>query len=241
MCLELLCTSTQSSNLKWVGGGGINSSRHQTSRWLKAAQSSTFGWSDAILFQGVGSSGAPPPPHSYWGSVTQLLRRHAPTVRRIIRCWRPRVQVASFASTRPSDRPTLHLDQGVRSSGAEGFSWRISVWIQTERRIDRWYPHSYRWTIRCYCLRCSSSATRPTLLKVDRRFIWQYLGFDPVNQLVRWLHRRLLNWYHRFIRRWLFFSFSCSVMTLVFLTLACGFLAFLGPRSVYKYMLKQYG
>jgi hypothetical protein len=26
-----------------------------------------------------------------------------------------------------------------------------------------------------------------------------------------------------------------------FLTLACGFLAFLGPRSVYKDMLKQYG
>jgi hypothetical protein len=73
---------------------------------------------------------------------------------------------------------------------------------------------------------------------VDRRFIWRYLGFDPVNQLVRRLHRRLLNWYHRFIRRCLFFSFSCSVLTLVFLTLACGFLAFLGPRSVYKDMLK---
>jgi hypothetical protein len=38
MCLELLCTSTQSSNLKWVSGGGINNPRHQTSRWLKAAK-----------------------------------------------------------------------------------------------------------------------------------------------------------------------------------------------------------
>jgi hypothetical protein len=60
-------------------------------------------------------------------------------------------------------------------------------------------------------------------------------------QLVRRLHRRLLKWYRRFIRQCLFLSFSCSVLTLVFLTSACGFLAFLGPRSVYKDMLKQYG
>jgi hypothetical protein len=30
---------------------GINSPRHQTSRWLKAAESSTIGWSDAMLFR----------------------------------------------------------------------------------------------------------------------------------------------------------------------------------------------
>jgi hypothetical protein len=50
-CLALSCTSTQSSNLKWAGGGGINSPRHQTSCWLKAAESSTVGWSDAMIFQ----------------------------------------------------------------------------------------------------------------------------------------------------------------------------------------------
>jgi hypothetical protein len=70
MCLELLCTSTQSSDLKWVSGGGINSPRHQT------------------------------------------------------RCW-----------------PTSSC------------------------RIDRRCPHSDRRIIRCYCLHCSSSATRLTLLE----------------------------------------------------------------------------
>jgi hypothetical protein len=49
-CIELLFTSTQSSNLKWASGGGINSPRHQTSCWLKAAESSTVGWSDAMFF-----------------------------------------------------------------------------------------------------------------------------------------------------------------------------------------------
>jgi hypothetical protein len=51
MCLELLCTSTQYNDLKWAGGGGINSQRHQTSRRLKAAESSTVGSSDAIFLR----------------------------------------------------------------------------------------------------------------------------------------------------------------------------------------------
>jgi hypothetical protein len=38
-----------------------------------------------------------------------------------------------------------------------------------------------------------------------------------------------------------FLFLYCSVLTLVFLILACSFLASLGPRSVYKDMLKQYG
>jgi hypothetical protein len=44
-------------------------------------------------------------------------------------------------------------------------SWRVSVSIQTKRRIDRRYPHSDRRIIRCYCLRFFFSATRPTLLE----------------------------------------------------------------------------
>jgi hypothetical protein len=44
-------------------------------------------------------------------------------------------------------------------------SWRISILIQTKRRIDRRCPHSDRRIIRCYCLCCSSSATRPTRLE----------------------------------------------------------------------------
>jgi hypothetical protein len=59
-----------------------------------------------------------------------------------------------FTLTKVSDHPVLKAS-----------SWRVSVWIQTERRIDRRCPHSDHWIIRCYCLRCSSSASRPTLLK----------------------------------------------------------------------------
>jgi hypothetical protein len=44
-------------------------------------------------------------------------------------------------------------------------SWRVSVSIQTKRRIDRRCPHLDRRIIRCYCLCCSSSATHPTLLE----------------------------------------------------------------------------
>jgi hypothetical protein len=43
-------------------------------------------------------------------------------------------------------------------------SWRVSVLIQIECRIDQRCPHLDRRIIRCYCLRCSSSATHPTLL-----------------------------------------------------------------------------
>jgi hypothetical protein len=38
-----------------------------------------------------------------------------------------------------------------------------------------------------------------------------------------------------------FVFYSCSVLTLDFLILACGFLASLRPRNLYKDMLKQYG
>jgi hypothetical protein len=44
-------------------------------------------------------------------------------------------------------------------------SWRVSVLIQTECRIDRWCPHSDRRIIRCYCLRCSSSTIHPAHLQ----------------------------------------------------------------------------
>jgi hypothetical protein len=73
---------------------------------------------------------------------------------------------------------------------------------------------------------------------MDRRFIRRCLGFQPVYQLVRRFHRRLIYWYRRFIRR-CFFLLSCSVLTLDLLILACGILASLGPRSVYKDMLNN--
>jgi hypothetical protein len=50
-CLILSCTSAQSSNLKWVSGGAINSPRHPKSRWLTATEKVSVGWTDAIFFK----------------------------------------------------------------------------------------------------------------------------------------------------------------------------------------------
>jgi hypothetical protein len=146
-----------------------------------------------------------------------------------------------LASTRPSDRPTLHLDQGVWSSDAEGFVLpRLcldSNWASDTPTVSPLRLSDHPVLLSSLLFLCNSSdATK----KMDRQFIRRYLGFHPVYQLVRRLHRRLLYWYRRFIRWCLFFSFFCSVLTLDFLILACGFLASLGLRSVYKDMVKQY-
>jgi hypothetical protein len=119
MCLELLCTSTQSSILKWVSGGGINSSRHQTSCWLKAAEKGSVRWTDAMLFQGVGSSSALPrhlAVEVLWQNCSDAMHR---------RCVSssgaedPPTKSSLLVASWPSDRPTLSLTQGVGSSGAE--------------------------------------------------------------------------------------------------------------------------
>jgi hypothetical protein len=121
MCLELLYTSTQPSNLKWVSGGGINSPRHQTSRWLTATENSTVGWSDTI-FSRSSVHPVPLPGHVVvevlWHNCSDAMYR---------RCVGSSgaedsaLKSPLLASTRPSDRLTLHLVQGVGSSGAEGF------------------------------------------------------------------------------------------------------------------------
>jgi hypothetical protein len=153
------CTSTQSSNLKWAGGGGINSPRHQTSRWLKAAETSTVGWSDAIFFRvsvhpvllAVASTA-----HDFSDTTAPMLCTDGPLDHPVLKTPLPRDRRIDrrFTLTKASDHLVL-----------KALSWRISVWIQTERRIDRRCPHLNRRIIRCYCPRCSSSATRPALLK----------------------------------------------------------------------------
>jgi hypothetical protein len=161
-CLALFCTSTQSSNLKWVSGGGINSPRHSASRWLTALWKVDRRMNRRLLFRSIGSSGAPPTSLNRWGSLTELLRRYAPTVRRIIRCWKPLRQTLTvcifksvgWTTTSPLVHPVLKLQ-----------SWRVSVLIQMKRRIDRRCPHSDRRIIWCYCLRTFFSATRPMLLE----------------------------------------------------------------------------
>jgi hypothetical protein len=121
MCRKLLCTSTQSSNLKWASGGGINSPRHQTSHWLTSTEKGTVGWSNAN-FSRASVHPVPLPRHLavevLWHNCSDAMHR---------RCIGSSgaedsaLKSPLLASNWPSDRPTLHLDQGVGSSGAEGF------------------------------------------------------------------------------------------------------------------------
>jgi hypothetical protein len=120
-CLALSCTSTQSSNLKWVSGGGISSPRHPKSRWLTATEKVSVGWTDAIFFK-ASVHLMPLPRHLpveiLWHNCSDAIHR---------RCVGssgaedPATKSSLLAFTRPSDRPTLPLDQGVGSSGAEDF------------------------------------------------------------------------------------------------------------------------
>jgi hypothetical protein len=107
-CLALLCNSTQSSNLKWWGGRGINRPSQQTSRWAKAAESNTIGWSDAMLFWAlVHLVLLAVALHRTW-LLTQIIPRF------IWRCVGSSVVEGLFIKTllleyaRPSDEPLLH-------------------------------------------------------------------------------------------------------------------------------------
>jgi hypothetical protein len=114
-----MCTSTQSSNLKWVSGGGINSPRHQTSRWLTVTEKVSIGWTDAILFK-VPVHPMPLPRHLaveiLWHNCSDVIHR---------RCVGssgaedPATKLSLLASMRQSDRPLLSLTQGVGLSGTE--------------------------------------------------------------------------------------------------------------------------
>jgi hypothetical protein len=131
----------------------------------------------------------------------------------------PATKSPLLAFTRPSDRPTLYLDQGVRSSVLKALSWRVSVLIQTERQIDRRCPHSDRRIIRCYCLRCSSSATRPTLLEIGLSVhptVPRVLPSEPTRPMIA---LTLAIWIPSVHPTVSFLFLSCSVLTLDLLIL----------------------
>jgi hypothetical protein len=115
-------------------------------------------------------------------------------------------------------------------------SWRFSVLIQAERPIDRRCPHSDRWIIWCYCLRCSSSATRPMLLEigpsvhltVPRVFTQCTNSFDDCTDACYIGTIGSSN-----------DVFSFSFLSCFLLNSACDILASLGPRNVYKDMLNN--
>jgi hypothetical protein len=150
-CLALSCTSTQSSHLKWVTGGGINSPRHQTSRWLKAAESSTVRWSDAMIFRAsvhpvllVAASTT----HDRWHNCFDA----------ILRC-----TIGSSGAEEPAARSLL-LASTVHPV-LLCWSWRVSALFKLDHRIDRRFPPMDRRFIRRCCSSRLFSAIHPTLLK----------------------------------------------------------------------------
>jgi hypothetical protein len=122
-----------------------------------------------------------------------------------------------LASSRPSDRPTLPLTKALVHPVLLNISWRVSVLIQTGRRIDRRSNQPDRQFIRCYCLLLlcflqSSDACRnwtvgssdsASCLKPSRS-----VPSAPTHTST------LVPRYHRFIWRCLFFFFLSSVLTL---------------------------
>jgi hypothetical protein len=160
MCLELLCTSIQSNHLKWVSGEGINSPRHSKSRWLMATKTVSVGWTDASSFK-VSVHPMPLPHHLVveilWHNCSNALHR---------RCVGssgakdPATKSPLLAFTQPSDRPTLHLDQGVGSSGAEGFVLvRLclnSNWASDRLRVSPLRPSAHPVLLSSLLFLCNS-------------------------------------------------------------------------------------
>jgi hypothetical protein len=140
--------------------------------------------------------------------LIQLLRRYTPTVRRFIRCWRPRGQNVSGGFHVTSDRPTLPLDQGVSSSGAEDFVLaRLcldSNWASDRPTMSSLRPSDHPVLLSSLLFLCNSSdaSTKWTVSSSDgANFIF------PPAQCTNYtdaMHR----WYRRFIRQCLFPSFS---------------------------------
>jgi hypothetical protein len=165
MCLELLCTSTQSSNLKWVSGGGINSLRHQTSRWLTTTEKGSVGWTDAT-FSRASVHLVPLPRHIaveiLWHNCSDTIHRRSVGSSG---AEDPAAKTSLVASTRPSDRPTLPLDQGIGSSGAEGLilarlclDWN---WASDGPTVSSLRPSDYPVLLSLLLFLCNSSdATR---------------------------------------------------------------------------------
>jgi hypothetical protein len=161
MCLELLCTCTQSSHLKWMSGGGINSPRHSKSRWLMATEKVSVGWTDAIFFK-ASVHPMPLPRHLdveiLWHNCSEAIHRR--TVGSF-GAEDPAAKSSLLVSSQLSDRPTLPLIMASVHPVLKASSWRVSVLIQTERRIDR----------RCQTVRSSGATIFAALrLQLVRRY-----------------------------------------------------------------------
>jgi hypothetical protein len=159
-CLELLCTSTQSSNLKWVSRGGINSPRHQTSCWLKAAERSTIGWSDAIFFRAwvhpvllVVASTA----HDHWQNCSDAIHRRcvgSSGAEGLV------VKTSLSVSSWPSDGPTLPLTMASVHPVFKALLARLchdSNWASDRPKVSSLRPSDHPVLLSSLLLLCNSS------------------------------------------------------------------------------------
>jgi hypothetical protein len=145
---------------------GINSPRHHASRWLMAIEKHTFGWINAC-FSGPSVHAVPPLRHlavvvlwHNWSDAIHWWCVGSSGAEGLL------AKMSLLVSSRPSDRLTLPLAQGVGSSGVEESSWHVSVLIQTKHWIDRRYPHLDRQIIWCYCVQQPfSPSNHPMQLK----------------------------------------------------------------------------
>jgi hypothetical protein len=132
---------------------------------LTTSEKGSVGWTDAMLYLGVGSSGdlnVTYPSKICWHNCSDAIHRRCVGSSGVEG---PLAKTSLSVSSWPSDGPTLALIMASVHPMLEASSWRVSVLIQTERHIDRRCPLSDYRIIRFYCLRCSSSASHPTHLE----------------------------------------------------------------------------
>jgi hypothetical protein len=165
LCVALSCTSTQSSNLKWVSGGGINSPRHQTSRWLMTTEKVSVRWTDAIFFK-ASVHPMPLPRHLaveiLWHNCSDVIHQ------RFIGssgAEDPAAKSSLYAASWPQDRLMLSFDQGVGSSSDEGFvlarPCMNSNWASDRPTVSSLRPSDHLVLLSSLLFLCNSSdATR---------------------------------------------------------------------------------
>jgi hypothetical protein len=148
----------------------------------------------------------------------------------------PATKSSLLAFMQPSDRPTLPLDQGIRSSGADDFIL-ARLCLDSNWASDRPTVSSSDHPVLLRC--CSSSATRPTHLEIGpsvHPMVPRILPSEPTRSTIA---PTLAIWVSSVHPTVTFLFLSSSVLTFDLLILTCDILASLGPRSVYKDMLNN--
>jgi hypothetical protein len=157
---------------------GINSPRHLKSRWLTATEKCSIRWTDAMLFR---ASVHPVPSKSLShcssaDTTVPMLYTDGASVHPMQKNPRPKCLLASM---RPSDRPTLHLDQGVGSSGAEDFVLAhlciVSTWASDRPTMSslRLLDHPVLLSLLLFLRNSSSASTKWTVGSSDGvNFVW---------------------------------------------------------------------